>query len=197
LAVNRFTPRDSLTLSVAVIVGVYRPDSSAGEAEPGPPVFNIGDLTILPRSVQAGEGVVISLSITNIAGTEGTYTVVVMVNDVKEAEESVTIAAGSTRHITFSLLKEVPGDYNVIVGGLSRNFTVVARTELSPPPPAPETPVSRLEPSALEAPPPAPQSTTNWVVIGVVAAVAAMLIILLIIGWIMKRKYKLKVSEKV
>jgi len=45
---------------------------------------------------------------------------------VKEAEKSVTVAAGESQDVSFSVTKEEAGSYTVAVDGLSGSFTVVA-----------------------------------------------------------------------
>ncbi|GAJ06056.1 unnamed protein product, partial [marine sediment metagenome] len=62
-------------------------------------------------------------------GESGSYTVVLKIDGVKEAEETVTIAAGESQEVSFSATKEEAGDYTVAVDGWSGSFTVVAPEE--------------------------------------------------------------------
>lgn len=59
------------------------------------------------------------MSVANAGGMEGSYSVVLMINGLKEAEKSVTIAAGGSRSVSFTVSKEDAGSYSVVVDGLS------------------------------------------------------------------------------
>jgi hypothetical protein len=152
--------------------------------EPGPAVFKVTDLVVSPQNVETGESVTISVSVANTGGKEGTYNVILMVNNTKETEESVIIAAGSTRQVTFSVLKEDTGSYIVSVDGLSISFEVTARPVPSEPPETPEVPEISPEPTAPIAPvtpPPTPEPveptplpTTSfnwWLTAGIITGV--------------------------
>jgi len=106
--------------------------------EIGPAAFTLSSLDISPSKVAPGEKVNISTLVANTGGMEGSYTVVLAINGVKEAEGSVTIAAGSSQGVSFSVVKEEGGIYRVVVDGLSGSFTVVAPAPPPPPPPAPQ-----------------------------------------------------------
>ncbi|MBA7619254.1 hypothetical protein ES703_26591 [subsurface metagenome] len=67
--------------------------------------------------------------VANTGGESGSYTVVLKIDGVKEAEETVTIAAGESQEVSFSVTREDPGDYTVDVDGLSDSFTVVLLVE--------------------------------------------------------------------
>jgi len=95
-----------------------------GESRPA--AFTLSSLAISQGEVAPGEKVNITISVANTGGSEGSCTVVLRINDVKEAEESVTIAAGSSQSVSFSVAKEEAGSYRVAVDGLSGSFTVAA-----------------------------------------------------------------------
>ena len=95
-------------------------------APPAPAAFSVSHLSISRLEVQPGETVTISVLVANTGGESGSYTTVLKINGVKEAEKTVTIAAGESRDVTFSVTKEEAGTYTVTVDGLSGSFTVVA-----------------------------------------------------------------------
>jgi len=138
--------------------------------EPGPAVFKVTDLAISPQKVEAGEDVTVRVSVTNTGGKEGTYNLILMVNNAKEAEKSVTVSAGSKRNVTFTISKKDAGTYIVAVDGLSIGFDVTTRP--APPEPSPEppavitstTPPLTLEPSQI------PATSINWWLIGSIFA---------------------------
>ena len=117
------TENNTITASVShfttfAIIGTTAP-------APAPAAFTPSSLVISPTEVAPGEEVTISLSVANTGGVDGSYTVVLKIDEVKEAEETVTIAAGSSEDVSFSVTKEKAGSYSVSVDGLSGSFTVV------------------------------------------------------------------------
>lgn len=152
--------------------------TTAGEAPAvAPAYFSVSNLSIKPTEVAPEEVVTITVSVANTGDTEGTCTVVLKIAGVKEAEESVTVAAGSSEIVTFSTTREEAGIYIVVVNGLSASFTVVAPVVMPaaapPPPPAPAAPPA----------PPAP--VINWLLIG--GIIAALVIMALLIYFLVAR----------
>jgi len=138
---------------------------------PAPAAFSLSNLSIQPAQVQSKEAVTITVSVANTGGTEGSYSLVLKINEAKEAEKSVTVAAGSSQSVSFSVTREEAGSYSVVADGLSGSFTVVA-----PPPPTP-TPT----------PTPVEEGGINWYIVGAILGVAVLLAILLPI-WTRRRR---------
>ena len=102
---------------------------------PAPAAFSISNLTIQPVEVVSppvepvevvsNETVIISVSVANTGGSQGSYNVVLNINGAQEEVESVTIAAGASESVTFSVTREDAGTYEVSVDGLSGSFTVL------------------------------------------------------------------------
>ncbi len=90
-----------------------------------PAAFSVSNLSIQPAEIEPGETVTITALVANTGGESGSYTVVLKIDGVKEAEETVTIAAGESLDVSFSVTREDPGSYTVEVDGLSGSFTVV------------------------------------------------------------------------
>ena len=130
---------------------------------PAPAAFSLSNLTVQPIEVQPNESVTITVSVANTGGTEGSYSVVLMINGVKEAEKRVTVAAADSQLVSFCVSKEEAGSYTVVVDGLRASFTVVA-----PPPPAPPPPPP--------APPPV-KPPFNWVLVGIMAGVVVLTVL--------------------
>jgi len=80
---------------------------------PVPAAFSVTDLSIEPTEVQPGEAVTITASVANTGGTEGSYSVVLKIDGVTEAEKSVIVAAGGSQEVAFSITREEPGSYSV------------------------------------------------------------------------------------
>jgi hypothetical protein len=102
---------------------------------PKPAAFALSSLVISPTEVAPGEKVSISVSVANTGGLEGSYTVVLKINGVKEAEQSVTIAASASKTVTFIVAKEEAGSYSVTADGMSGSFVVVTPVIALPPAP--------------------------------------------------------------
>ena len=161
---------------------------------PKPAAFALSSLVISPAEVAPGEKVNISVSLANTGGLEGSYTVVLKINGVKEAEQKVTIAAGTSKTVTFIAAKEEAGSYSVTVDGMSGSFVVVAPPVIAPPPviivppPPPPTPPAPLPPAPLPpAPAPPVPAPLNWPLIGGLIA-AAVVVGLLIYFLVVRRR---------
>jgi len=137
---------------------------------PAPAAFSVTNLSVKPLEVQPEETVTITVSVANTGGSEGSYSVVLTINGVKEAEESVTVAAGGSQDVSFTLSKEDAGSYSVAVDGLSASFTVVAPVAVAPTPPEEEA-----------TPTLAPEEELNWPMIGgIIGAVVVILVIVFV-----------------
>jgi len=135
--VNHFT--------IFAIIGAVTPPPA-----PAPAALKVTGFSIQPIKVEPNESVTITVSVANTGGTEGSYPVVLKINGVKEAEKSVTVAAGSSEDVSFSVTREEVDSYSVTVDGLSAFFIVVE--PVLPPTPAP--------------PAPPPAKPVNWPLIG-------------------------------
>jgi hypothetical protein len=167
-----------------------------------PAAFTISSLNISPIEVAPNDKVTIGVSVTNTGGIKGDYTVVLNINGVKEAENSVTVAAGSSQTVTFSVAKDKAGSYSVAVGGQSGSFTVKAPPSPTPtattpaaitPAPAPTaiTPAPAPPETTAPVPPPVKATVTNWLKIGgIIGAVivAGLLLFFLIRTFIWRRQ---------
>ena len=153
--------------------------------------FTISSLVISPAEVAPGEKVNISVSLANTGGLEGSYTVVLKINGVKEAEQSATIAAGTSKTVTFIATKEEAGSYSVTVDGMSGSFVVVAPLVIAPPPPppapAPPPPPVPAPPAPVPSAPPAPApAPPNWPLIG--GIIVATIVVGLLIFFLIRRR---------
>jgi len=124
---------------------------------PVPPVppaaFTVSHLSISPSEVYIGERVSIRLIVANTGGESGSYEVTLKINGVVEATKEVTVYAGLSKEITFTLSKDIAGTYSVAVDGLTGSFIVK----------------DELVPEAPEIPPAVPKPT-NWPLIGGIIA---------------------------
>jgi len=134
--------------------------------------FSITNLTVQPAEVQPNEVVTITASVANTGGTEGSYTVILEINGLREAVQSVTVTAGSSEIITFSVTRKEAGTYNIVVEDLNASFTVAASPS-QPPTAAPPTPPAK--------------TPTSWLLIG--GIIAGVIVVGLLVFVLVRRAY--------
>jgi len=96
-----------------------------GTIIPPAPIFSISNLSITPQQVAPNETVTIAVKVSNTGDTEGNYTVLLKVNDIKEADKTVSIAPSESQTVNFTVVREDAGVYGVSINGLTGSFTVV------------------------------------------------------------------------
>ena len=96
----------------------------------GPP-FTITGLDVTPEQVSPGQPVTVSAQVTNTGDSEASYTVNLTVNGQVEQTKTVTLAPEAMETVTFTVTKETPGSYTISIGGLTKEFTVVAPSWLN------------------------------------------------------------------
>ncbi|PVX24125.1 MAG: hypothetical protein CW691_08545 [Candidatus Bathyarchaeum sp.] len=89
-----------------------------------PAQFQISNLKVQPAEAKAGTEVAVSVTVTNIGGQTGSYTLSLAVNQTVETTRTVTLDKDASTTATFSLTKQTLGTYNVEIGGLVTQFTV-------------------------------------------------------------------------
>ena len=183
------TENNTITASVADLFATF---AIIGPVTPA--AFTLTLVDISPTEVAPSEKVNISISVANTGGMEGSYTVVLKINGVKEAEKSVTVAAGESQVVTFSVTREQAGTYNVMVAGLGGSFTVVAPAIVPPPAPAPvpapaPAPVPAPAPAPAPAPEPTPTPAINWPLIaGIVGGAIVVGLVIWLVIWLVRRR---------
>ncbi|GAH01385.1 unnamed protein product, partial [marine sediment metagenome] len=88
--------------------------------------------SITPAEAKIGEVVTISAVVTNIGEVEGSYKAVLQVDGVAVATEAVTLGAGESTKVVFSVTKDVAATYQVEVDGQCGEFTVAKPVPLLP-----------------------------------------------------------------
>lgn len=89
-----------------------------------PASFTVTDLTVTPTEVEVSEEVTVSVTVTNIGGTEGSYTLALEINGTVEETETLSLTGGAFTTVGFRVTREDPGNYTVRVGELETGFTV-------------------------------------------------------------------------
>lgn len=101
-----------------------RPSASGG--------LEVAELTIEPAEVDPGQELRITARVTNAGDTEDIYTAELCINNVTEAVREEILPPGGTETLSFRLSKNIPGAYEVTLGGLTGEFVVVRPAELTP-----------------------------------------------------------------
>lgn len=89
-----------------------------------PAAFEVSNLNVTPNDVSAGDSVTVSVTVTNVGGQTGSYSIPFSVNQTIEETKSVTLKGGESTIVDFTVTKEALGTYNVKVDDLSTKFTV-------------------------------------------------------------------------
>jgi uncharacterized repeat protein (TIGR02543 family) len=89
-----------------------------------PAGFATGDWAVSLAEVEAGKKLTISFVVANTGGLSGSYRATLTVNEVVEAVREVTLEAGASDEIAFSVTKSAAGTYLVVVDGFIFSFTV-------------------------------------------------------------------------
>ncbi len=89
-----------------------------------PAEFELMSLDITPPEVTAGDPVSVTAGVKNIGGSEGIYTAVLTIDGATVETKEVALAPGASETVTFSLVKDTPGTYQVGIGELTSSLTV-------------------------------------------------------------------------
>ena len=92
-----------------------------------PKVINV---TVTPTEVKPGEAVTITAVVKNMGDAPCRYTVKLKINGVVVQTKTITLAPWETKTVTFTVVQDEPGTYEVQVGDLKDEFIV--STPLSP-----------------------------------------------------------------
>ncbi|MBC8512026.1 MAG: hypothetical protein H8D32_03495 [Dehalococcoidia bacterium] len=123
----------SLLLAVVACAG---PTSTPAPTQAQPSVradLQIAELAIDPAEVNPGEEVVITAKVTNFGDATGIYPVQLGINGTAALLKNVTVPPGATQTFSFLVSKDIPGTYEVALGGLAGQFVVAESVGLTQP----------------------------------------------------------------
>jgi|GEM_PF-5806774 len=86
--------------------------------------FTVSSLSITPEEPEEGETVTIEVRIRNSGSAEGTYTAELKINNSEVETKQVTLSAGKSKKVFFTVTEDAPGTYNVKVDELTGTFEV-------------------------------------------------------------------------
>ena len=91
-----------------------------------PADFQISNLEVTPSDAKAGEEVTVSVTVTNVGGQTGSYTLPLIINQITEETKTVTLDSGESAIVTFKVTKQTLGTYNIEVSSMFGAFAVSA-----------------------------------------------------------------------
>lgn len=106
-------------LPVALMLALVLATTISASAQSG---LVVSDLTISQDSVKEGETVYITAVVT--ADTDGTYTLILKINDELKETKEVELTAEDPQTVSFTVTGGPPGDYIVDLNGFPGYFTV-------------------------------------------------------------------------
>jgi len=128
--------------------------------------FAIYDLSVTPSEVEPAEVVTVSALAANTTDIKREYTVILKINGEEAARKRVILDAKSSQRVSFSVVKNKAGTYEVDVNGLAGSFVVKEAAvaplpvpSVAPPPTQPAVP-----------PPTQPAKPIDWWFIGSIIA---------------------------
>lgn len=105
---------------VMLVVALVIPTGCVKRAE-----FEVGSLDISPDVVVSGEPTTVIADVENIAEVEGTYSANLTIDGAVVETQEVTVAAGAKETVTFQVVKEASGTYQVGIAELTGTLTVL------------------------------------------------------------------------
>ena len=91
----------------------------------GPAGLSASSLSISPQQVEPDEQVTVSINVANTGGETGSYNAILYINGVVEDSQTVSVAAGTSKNVIFTVSKSQAGVYDVSLAGQSGQFEVV------------------------------------------------------------------------
>jgi hypothetical protein len=171
LPTKRLKEDDSYVYYTAVITHFSTFAISGSQAIPAL-AFKATNLVIIPTEVEGGQEVTISADITNLSDTAGTYAVTLWIDSTIEAGKNVSIQAGETKPVAFTVTRGAEGTYQVRLDRLSDRFSITklpGEEEVAPPVRPPEVPAKAI----------------NW---GLIGGIIAGVIIIGAVIWLVLRR---------
>jgi hypothetical protein len=92
---------------------------------PAPAAFQTTGLTINPPEIDPGRELSITATVANTGDVKGSYMAELKINDTTQQTMQVIVEAGETKAVTFVVVKDTPGIYEVALGGLNGQFEVL------------------------------------------------------------------------
>lgn len=123
-----FTLEPGLSQSLSFTLMKGEPGTHAvqlGELTASFTVLEVSNLKLSPSTVEVDQPVTVSAVLRNVTDTQATINCCLLCQGTEVAAKDITLAAGSTDEVTFTLSQGTPGMYEVQLGNLSDSFKVL------------------------------------------------------------------------
>ena len=89
--------------------------------------FVLSGFSVTPKEVIAGDSFQISVRVSNTGGSQGTYSLKVLVNELKISSQTIRLSPNKAETITFQHQTREYGDYEVEIGDYSETVLAVLK----------------------------------------------------------------------
>jgi hypothetical protein len=93
--------------------------------------FEVSNLTINPTQTKPTQQVVISINVANTGSTAGNYSVELKVDGIVKSTKQITLAAGASQIVSFTITGDTVGRYQVDIAGLKGEFVVAGKSKFN------------------------------------------------------------------
>jgi len=170
---------DDTYVYYTVVITRFSTFAISGSRVVPPLKFTATNLVINPIEAETGEDITISADITNLSNTAGAYTVTLWIDGTVEAGKDVSLEAGETAPVSFTVIGDAEGTYQVRLDRLFGSFNIIEAqpaesTEPAEPtePIAPTESTEPAEPTEPSTPTTSPEPPFNWwLIVGIIAGV--------------------------
>ena len=146
------------------------------------PSFTMLELAVAPQEVDGGDEVSISATVVNSGDLEGSYELILKIDNEVEQSRQIILAGKSSDVVSFVVSRDNPSLYSVNLNGLLGSFVVLEEIVEE------EEEIQGLTASTLP-----PTSTNWWLISGIYTADAALLIFII---WFIRRRIKARKTAK-
>jgi hypothetical protein len=86
--------------------------------------FEVSNLTVSPYQVKPNKEVAVRVNLTNIGGKSGDYGLQLKVDGILKSSKQVTVPAGTSQTVNFTITESAIGKYHIDVAGQTGEFVV-------------------------------------------------------------------------
>ena len=84
----------------------------------------VSNLKIAPKRVKLGRKTTVTAKVTNVSPTISSFSVVLKIRGIVEAIKEITLDPGQNQEITFTIVKDKPGSYDIDLENSKGIFTI-------------------------------------------------------------------------
>jgi len=115
-----------MAMVISLVTTLIIPTSCAQPAE-----FELSSLNVSPPEVVEGEPTTVTADVRNVGESKGTYSANLRIDGVDTETKEVTVAAGATERVTFTVTRDISRTYRIELDGLSGTLKVLKPAEFT------------------------------------------------------------------